>query len=500
MVIFRAERFASIKILITFAKTKFMAGKLIGRDRECRELKRCVDSEESEFTIVCGRRRIGKTFLVEQFFDGNFDFKYVGGHNLRTREQLTNFSKALYKFSGHKPISLSDWFDAFGALQSYLEELPQERKKIIFIDEMPWIDTRRSNFVSALEAFWNGWAMSRNDIVLVATGSATSWMTDKLLKNRGGLYNRIRHRIYLKPFSLKETEEFLIENSFDWDRYQILQSYMLTGGVPFYLKMLDPQLSLAQNIDELCFCETGQFRYEFDELYHAIFPGAESYVIIVKTLAENRNGLTRTQISNKSKISGAYLSRVLLNLERCNFIEKTHLFGNRKTDAIYRLVDYFTLFYFKFISADISKDPQWWTHHMDSRSVLSWMGLTFELICMSHHQQIKQALGISGMATNVSTWRSLPDKETGTPGAQIDLIIERADRIIHLCELKFSQEPYNISIDYADKIRQRGWLFKEHTHTRKSIVNTFVTTYGLKKGKHNSIVHSETTMDDLFKF
>lgn len=475
-----------------------MKGKLIARHRECGELQKCLDSEESEFAIVCGRRRIGKTFLVEQFFEGRYDFKYVGGHNLRTREQLNNFSKALQTYSGVKQAAFQDWTAAFGALETYLEALPHDRKKIIFIDEMPWMDTRRSNFVTALESFWNGWAMSRSDIVLIATGSATSWMTDKLLKNRGGLYNRIRHRIYLRPFTLKETEEFLERNSFVWDRYQILQTYMLTGGVPFYLRMLDSRLSLAQNIDALCFSETGQLRYEFDELYHAIFPGAESYVTIVKVLAENRNGLTRTEISDKTKISGAFLSRVLSNLDRCSFIEKTYLFGNRKTDAIYRLVDYFTLFYFKFISNDLSKDNQWWTHHMDSRSVLSWMGLTFELICMSHHNQIKQSLGISGMATNVSTWRCLPDKQSGTPGAQIDLIIERADRLIHLCELKFSQEPYNITNDYADKIRQRGWLFKESTKTRKSVVNTFVTTYGLRTGKHNSIVHSEVTMNDLF--
>lgn len=475
-----------------------MERQLIARQRECAELQKALDSDESEFVIVCGRRRIGKTFLVEQFFNGKYDFKYVGGHNKRTRDQLTAFAKAIHIYSGKPQRQFSDWFQAFDVLEDYLSTLDHGHKTVIFIDEMPWMDTKRSNFITALESFWNGWAVGRHNVLLVATGSATSWMTDKLLKNRGGLYNRIRSRIYIRPFTLRETEEYLNVNFFSWDRYQILQSYMFTGGVPFYLKMLDGRLSLAQNIDKLCFNENGPLREEFDELYNAIFPGADSYTAVAKVLAENRNGLTRNEISAKTRLEGAFLTRVLKNLERCNFIEKTNLFGNRKTEAIFRMVDYFTLFYFKFIVNNLTKDECWWTHHIDSRSILSWMGLTFELICMEHHSQIKKALGISGMATSVSTWRCRPDDEVGTPGAQIDLIIERADRIIHLCELKFSQDPYCLTKDYAEKIRTRNWLFKIKTKTKKSVVNTFVTTFGLGSGRNHSIVHSEVTMEDLF--
>lgn len=475
-----------------------MTTRLIARKRECSELHQCMDSNESEFVIVCGRRRIGKTFLVEQFFEGKYDFKFVGGHNLRTRDQLNNFAKAIKAFSGTRPAVIKDWFEAFDILKEYLETLPSNRRKVIFIDEMPWMDSRRSDFVSALEYFWNGWASGQYNIVLVATGSATSWMTDKLIKNRGGLHNRIRHRIYLKPFSLKETEEYLQSRNANWDRYQILQGYMLTGGVPFYLNMLNPQLSFAQNVDNLCFSDTGALKMEFDELYNAIFPGADAYVEVVRTLAANKSGLTRTEISGKTKLSGAYLTRIMANLERCDFIDKTNQFGNRRTDAIYRLVDFYTLFYFKFIEKNLTKDGEWWTHHLESSSIRAWMGITFELICMLHHVQIKKALGISGMATSVSTWRCSQDKENGTPGAQIDMIIERADRIIHLCEMKFSEGTYNITNEYENKLRARRDLFKTKTKTRMSIVHTFVTTYGVGEGKHHSIVHSEVTMDDLF--
>jgi hypothetical protein len=475
-----------------------MTNKLIGRQEECDVLRRCMASDESEFIIVCGRRRIGKTYLVEQFFDGQYDFRFVGGHNLRTRQQLSTFAKALKDYSGTKYEPFKNWIEAFDALEEYLESLDNKKRKVIFIDEMPWIDSKRSNFIAALEYFWNSWAARRGDIVLIATGSATSWMTDKLIKNRGGLHNRIRYRLYLKPFNLNETEQYLQSLGINWDRYQILQTYMLTGGVPYYIKMLDPGLSLAQNIDSLCFAQNGLMRYEFDELYNAIFTGAESYISIVKKLSENKSGLTRNEISNATKLSGAFLTRVLANLERCNFIDKFYAFGNRTSQTRYVLTDFFTLFYFKFLEKDKSKDENWWTHHLDSRSISAWMGLSFENICKQHHAQIKQALGIAGMATEITTWQCAADDDENTHGAQVDMVIERADRIIHLCEIKFSRDKYNITKEYEEKIRDRRSLFITKTKTKKTVVNTFITTFGLGEGKHHSIVHSEVTMDELF--
>jgi hypothetical protein len=458
-----------------------------------------MESDESEFVIICGRRRIGKTFLVEQFFNRQYDFKFVGAHNLRTREQLQFFAKSLAQYSHSKQRELSDWSEAFDALTEYLESLPNDRRKVIFIDEMPWIDSNRSNFVSALEYFWNGWASSQENIVLVATGSATSWMTDKLLKNKGGLHNRVTERIYLKPFNLHETEEYLNSRNINWDRYQILQTYMLMGGVPFYLKQLNPQESLAQNIDRLCFSENGMFRLEFDELYNAIFSAADSYIRVVELLSQHKSGLSRTELLNSTRLNGTNLTRILTNLERCGFITKHAQYGQKLKDTIYRLVDFYTLFYFKFIAGNIDFDQDWWTHHLNTPALLSWMGNSFELICMEHHQQIKKALGISGMATSISTWRYSPSATDGTgKGAQVDLVIERADRIIHLCEMKFSQKKYTITKEYNEKLQNRLWIFQEVTKTNKTVVQTFVTTYGLANPNNWSIVHSEVTMDDLF--
>lgn len=476
-----------------------MTNKLIARENECRILQKCMDSDESEFVIVCGRRRIGKTFLVEQFFDRSYDFKYVGAHNQRMRQQLQGFAKALAQYSKQKQQNFADWTEAFDALAAYLESLPNDRRKVIFIDEMPWIDSSRSNFVSALEYFWNGWATSQENIVFVATGSATSWMTDKLLKNRGGLHNRVTERIYLKPFNLRETEQYLVSRNICWDRYQILQTYMLMGGVPFYLKQLDSHESLAQNIDRLCFSENAMFRLEFDELYNAIFPVATPYIKVVELLASHKSGFNRKEILAATKLSGANLTRVLTNLERCGFIAKNAQFNQTTKDVIYRLSDFYTLFYFKFIANNLDLDSDWWTHHLNTPSLLSWMGISFELICMEHHQQIKKALGISGMATSVSTWRYVPRQdEPDKKGAQVDLVIDRADRIINLCEIKFSQKKFSITKEYQEKVRDRLWLFQELTKTNKTVVQTFVTTYGLANPNSWSIVNSEVTMDDLF--
>ena len=432
---------------------------IIGRDSEMAELQRCLDSDRSELVIVYGRRRVGKTFLVDQFFNETYDFTFVGGHKLSQRIQLRNFAKTLKKAMNERVMrKFVDWFDAFDTLEEYLESLPPTRKKVVFIDEMPWIDSLRSNFTEAFENFWNGWAARRKDIMFIASGSATSWMIDNLVENQGGLHARITCQIYLRPFTLNETEQYLQGHGCLWDRFQIAQCYMFFGGVPFYLSLLDTKESLAQNVDRLCFARGGALRLEFDELYNALFTNADKYVDIVRLLAERRCGMT----SNK-------------------------------------LTDFYTLFYIKYIEIyKDSYDEQWWQHHLASHSVESWQGLTFELLCLMHIRQIRQALNIGGVATEVSAWFDQADKKKAVRGSQIDLIIERADRIIHLCEMKFSQGEYRITADYEEKLRTRMALFKEKTKNKQTLVHTFVTTFGVANGKHSSLVHSEVILDGLF--
>lgn len=473
---------------------------MIGRKKEQIELQRCMDSNRSELVVVYGRRRVGKTFLIDEFFNGKYDFTYVGGHNLTPRMQLRNFAKALKIAMGESTArKLTDWFDAFDVLEEYLSALPSDKKKLVFIDEMPWIDSLRSDFTAAFENFWNGWAARRRDIVFVASGSATSWMVDRLVENQGGLHARITCQIYLRPFTLYETELYLKSIGCSWDRFQIAQCYMCFGGIPFYLSLIQPNLSLVQNIDALCFNKGGALRHEFDELYSALFSNAESYIKIVRMLATRRNGMVYSEIVKNTKIEGSRLTKILANLERCDFIMKIRYYGKKTQDRIYKLTDFYTLFYLKYIEPNVdSYDEQWWSGHYLSHSVEAWQGLTFENLCLMHINQIRGALNIGGVATEAFAWFDKADKEKDMRGSQIDLILERADRIINLCEMKFCQGQYRISDEYAMKLRNRMELFREKTRTTKTLANTFVTTFGVANGIHSSIVSSEVNLDGLF--
>lgn len=467
--------------------------KLIGRTQEKERLMRCYHSERSEFAIIYGRRRVGKTFLVTQTFSGRFSFVFTGSHKASKERQLELFAKALQQY-GNIPYSLhiDNWYHAFDALESMLSSSRQVGKKILFFDEMPWIDTARSEFVSALEDFWNTWAALRDDIYLIASGSATSWMVDHLVENQGGLHNRITSSIYLQPFSLLECEEYLRAHNCLWDRYAITQCYMYLGGIPFYYSLLDYRKELPANIDLLFFSPKAILKNEFKDLYNVLFHGADKYIEIVRLLAQRHNGITRKELAAKLGTDGGNLSRRIDNLEKCDFITCYSQFGNKKKGMIIRLTDFFTLFYLRFVEGKQSHSAVHWRNQLMEPSYISWQGLTFELIGLTHIDQIKRGLGISGVSTQISSWRS------SQGDTQIDLVIDRADRCVHLCEMKFSLSPFIIDKEYEMKLRERLAIFAEETKTRKALLTTFITTYGIKPGIHSGVVQSELTLDNLF--
>ena len=471
--------------------------KLIGRENEVAELKRCFQSERSEFVIVYGRRRIGKTFLVNSVFDEKFDFYYTGMHQVDTQRQLGKFSLALQEYS-HSTFApeLRDWFDAFRALQLLLATKPRSQRKLLFIDEMPWMDGEASDFVVALEDFWNGWAAQRGDICLIACGSATAWMVNHLVENQGGLHNRITSKIYLRPFTLSECELYLRSRRCLWDRYQIMQSYMCLGGIPFYYSLLDGTKSFAQNVDLLFFQNGAKLLNEFDELYQALFKGAEKYIQLVRLLATRKEGMTRQELLDCSKIQGQRLTNMLSNLEMSDFVIGYSRYGSKKKGIVYRVKDFYTLFYLKFIEHVRTQNEPYWTFMVNTPQVLSWQGFSFELVCLTHLNQIKQRLGLTAIQTYASCWRS--NKSENAVNTQIDLLIERADRVINLCEIKFSVKPYNITREYEEKLRLRMALFDVETKNRKMLLPTMITTYGVLPSVHSGIVQAEVTMDDLF--
>ena len=475
-----------------------MIENIIGRAPEKDQLENIFASNQSEFVAICGRRRVGKTFLVREYFEDKMVFQVSGLANGSTQEQLKNFYYTLRRYDSSVTSMPNDWLDAFEMLIGYLQSLTSVERKVVFLDELPWMDTTGANFVSALEHFWNGWASARRDIVLFVCGSATSWMMDKLINNHGGLYGRLTHRIFLQPFTLGEADAFLQSRGVRLSHYETAEAYMILGGIPYYLHLLDSRLSLTQNIDRLLFNPNGELHNEFEALYHSLFCGSESYIKVVECLNERGYGMTRNEIAEISKIkSGKQLSVVLDNLESCGFIRKYTNYGCNERKALYQLIDFFTLFHLRFLRDSSFRNLQYWSSLQHTPKFYAWAGISFELLAQSHVNQIKQRLGISGVATNVYSWRSRKDEDQRS--AQIDMVIERGDNTINLCEMKFSESEYEITKDYDLVLRNKIVRFTTETKSRKSTQLTFITTYGVHRNPYSSqLVQNEVLLDDLF--
>lgn len=475
--------------------------KIVGRQKEVALLREIVESPRPEFVAVYGRRRIGKTYLIDNFFGEHYDFYMTGIYEGTRKEQLMNFAHQLSNYSKTELRVPKDWMEAFFMLRRYLETLKNQNSIVIFIDEMPWLDTHNSRFLKAFELFWNEWASKQDNLKLIVCGSATTWMTNTLLGNKGGLHNRITRSIYLRPFNLAEVEEFLHTRGFLLERFQIVELYMAVGGTPYYIDMMQRSLSVAQNIDYLFFSYNAPLRSEYGFLFKSLFKESSLYRKVVEILAKKLKGMTRSEILAELKVADSgYVSMVLSDLCNCDFVRKYSAFGKTDRDFMYQLADLYSLFYLKFVRNYHGEDEHYWSHRQ--MDISSWEGYAFEQVCLHHIPQIKKKLGITGVLSNVCTWacRGVVDVEGNKhSGAQIDLIIDRGDKTINLCEMKFVNQPYVISSDYALWLAKRRELFKQTTGTRKTIHLTMVTSYGVEHNAAWQNIQSEVTIDDLFK-
>ena len=470
---------------------------LVGRQLEQDLFHEIVRSDKSEFVAVYGRRRVGKTYLVRETFNYSFAFQHTGVQDADKARQLTEFGRSLTTAGMRNCPKLKDWFMAFDALREFLQGVESE-KKIVFIDELPWLDTPKSDFLSALEHFWNGWATMRRDIVLIVCGSATSWIISKLINNYGGLHNRLTRQIHLKPFSLHECELYANACELKMTRMQVLQTFMVLGGVPYYWSFLRKGYSWSQNIDSLFFTENADLRNEFDALYSSLFRNPEPYVQIVTAMSKKKVGMTRGEVANAlGQDHGGTLSKILKDLELCGFIRSYTSIGKSKKDTLYQLFDNFTLFYFRFIDSNTIKDPQFWSRSIGGTVYNAWCGLAFERVCFQHVEQIKRALGISGVMSSVYSWVYRPMSKDES-GIQIDMLIDRNDGVIDLCEIKFSQGKYEIKKKYADELRQKEAIFQSKTETRKAVFTVMITTEGLVDNEYAADVQNQVLADDLF--
>jgi uncharacterized protein len=476
---------------------------LIGRTVEIKILTDALASPDAELIAMYGRRRVGKTYLIRTVYEKNIIFEFTGANNVSFSTQLENFALTLqttFKLNLTVPIATpTTWFHAFHLLINLLEAQQSFEKRVVFLDEFPWLDNKKSGFLAAFDHFWNNWASRQRNLMVVICGSAASWMIQNIVRNKGGLHNRITQRIRLAPFTLHETSLFLKNKHINLSNYDILQLYMVTGGIPHYLKHVQAGESTSQLIDRLCFTKDGSLTNEFKDLYPALFGKADKHISVIRCLAQKLSGMTRAEILEICQFkSGGTMSKVLEELEESNFITGYTPYGKHTKETIFKLTDEYSLFYLKFIENSKSMGSGTWQTKSTGQSWKSWCGFAFENICLKHSLQIKKALGISGIYTEQSVWRYTPKADE--VGVQIDLLIDRQDNCINLCELKFYNTEFTLDKQAANNLATKRQVFIEKTGTKKTIFNTLITTFGAKRNEHYlQTVQNQLTMEVLFE-
>jgi uncharacterized protein len=472
----------------------------VGRDKEIAILQEAFQSREAEMVAVIGRRRIGKTALIKHVYGERLDFEATGVQNAPLPEQLQNFALRLNDtfHEGATVFKPANWLEAFYLLGAALDRLQKKERMVVFLDELSWFDSHKSGFIRGLSYFWNSWAVNKN-IVVVICGSAASWMIDNVVNDKGGLHNRITQHIYLKPFTLAETERYFKSRDIYFNPYQIVQIYLAVGGVPHYLKFIKGNKSAIQNIDDICFADGGILKTEFLRLYPALFERPEQHIAVIRALSKGKQGLTRPAILSASQLpDNGSSSKVLEELAESGFITAYFPYGKVKKDMLYRLTDEYSLFYLHFIENNLNETTGTWQRLSQTQSYKIWSGYAFESLCLKHLSAIKQTLGISGIYSVASTFYK---KGTETEqGAQIDLLIDRNDQVISLFEIKFNTEIFTVTKAYAETLEQKISVFKTTTKTNKQIFLTLISAFGLKHNQHSlGLIHQVLTLEDLFR-
>ena len=475
---------------------------IIGRKSEMTELKRYYKSGRAEFVAVYGRRRVGKTFLIDEMFHDNMVFHHTGlspydrQRRVSTKDQLQNFYFSLIRHGMEGIDQPKSWMEAFFLLERFLETTNNGSRQVVFIDELPWMDTARSGFLTALEAFWNGWGNTRHNLMLIVCGSATSWMLDNLINNKGGLYGRLTGELKLSPFTLKECEEFYLSRGIKMSRYNVTQAYMILGGIPYYMNFFNPSLSLAQNVDALFFARHAKLGDEFNRLFNSIFDHAEESMNIIRTLGMRHAGYTRQEISDKTGIHpNGEFTKMLKALIGSDFVTKYVPFGASPREEHYKLTDSFCWFWLHFKEGKQISQEDYWQHHLRESEISSWRGIAFEEVCLQHIRQIKQALQIGAVSSTESSCIVRGDGES--EGMQIDLVIDRNDDVVNLCELKYSKSPYVVTQAYANRLNARLVAMEKSTRS-KTFLLTYVGSSPLAENEYADVFPCQITLDDLF--
>lgn len=478
---------------------------IIGRYRELAVFDEVMSSSVAEFLALYGRRRIGKTFLVQQYFrDKGLFFELVGRHKASQKLQLRHFTEvyteAFSLSSSERLPPPANWDDAFDTLKQQIERSTCPRI-ILFFDELPWLSSPKSGFLEALDYFWNRYASRNPKIILIVCGSAAAWMIKKVMANKSGLHNRLtRPPLRLLPFTLGETRAYLQARGVMLEKQQLIDLYMVIGGVAYYLNLVPCAKSCAEVVNALFFQQGAVLKSEFHQLYASLYENPKRHISIIKALASTHQGLTQDQIVKKvtSLSSGGGLLTLLEELECCGFIMKLPQFGKKKKEARYRLIDPYTLFFLQWVDGVDEVGEAYWLRKVGSAAYASWLGYAFENLCIQHYREIIEALKLSVVAEAKSSWcYQGSDQEQG---AQIDLIVDRADHCINLCEIKYSQSTFVVSKEYAETLKRKKLIFQEKSKTNKSLFTTLISPYGAERtSNYLSAVHVSLSVESLLK-
>lgn len=472
---------------------------IIGREKEIKTLLDNYNSDESSFVAIYGRRRIGKTFLINEVFKDKIFFRHAGIYDGTTSEEVSAFMNSLRDF-GYEPKNNNlkdDWFSAFENLKLFIKN-SSSKKKVIFLDEIAWMYTKKSNFIRALENFWNGWASARNDIMLIICSSATSWIINNIIHSKGGLYNRVTNQIFLEPFSLKECEEFSVSKKLSLSRKQIIETYMVIGGVPFYWNYLKKGQSIPQFIDECFFANNAPLKQELKYIFSSLFNNPDGYIKIIEALSTKKYGLTKREILEETNVAdNGNFTKKIEDLINCGFIREYSPLKYKKTSVLYQLIDPFTIFHFHFLTKK-NNDENFWVNQLNTPTINSWKGLAFERICLLHLNSVKRALGISGVYTATYPWSCKKDPENDVFGSQIDMVIERKDDIINLFEIKYYEVPFSLTNKQIESLNKKKHDFVKLTQTKASIHLSMIALNGVEENVYSNEIQSIVSADDLF--
>ncbi len=469
---------------------------LIGREFESKKMREFLETNESELLAVIGRRRVGKTFLIKKVYENELVFHITGIKDVNKKLQIQNFVEARNDFFPESsPFATPDnWLTAFTQLKQILGK-PKKKKRVLFFDELPWLASGSSEFLKAFDHFWNSWAVDQN-IIVVICGSSASWMITHIINHKGGLHNRATQKIHLQPFTLQETEFFLSSKSISMPRQEVIQLYMTVGGIPYYLKEVQRGETVVQTVNRVFFGKTSPLYHEFDNLYKALFSNFEKHIAVIRALATKWVGLTRAEIIEKSKLNtGGAVSTILEELEASDFIQSYMPYGKKQRESLYRLTDEYSLFYLHFIEPN-KNIKDFWIKKFNTQSVKSWGGYAFETLCMKHINGIKKALGISGILTTESSFYKR--KDTETEGCQIDMLIDRADNAINICEMKHYDGLYSLSNEDIQNLKRKRNIFQQVTQTKKQLFTTLITSQGLEPNNNSYLIDKQLDSNTLF--